>query len=150
MTKDGRIFRMHKFRTMRTGDPSFDTTRPYFKLESDPRLTRVGRFLRRYSLDELPQLWNVLRGDMSFVGPRPERPEFVEGLARQVPYYGQRHCVRPGITGWAQVRYTYGASVEDALEKLQYDLFYIKNLSIPLDLYIMFQTIKTVVLRAGA
>jgi lipopolysaccharide/colanic/teichoic acid biosynthesis glycosyltransferase len=98
----------------------------------------------------MPQLWNVLKGDMSFVGPRPERPEFVADLTRQIPYYEQRHSVRPGITGWAQVRYTYGASVEDALEKLQYDLFYIKNLSIPLDLFIIVQTLKTVVLRVGA
>jgi lipopolysaccharide/colanic/teichoic acid biosynthesis glycosyltransferase len=116
----------------------------------DPRTTRVGRFLRRSRLDELPQLWNVLKGDMSFVGPRPERPEFVASLKRQIPYYGQRHLVRPGITGWAQVRYTYGASVEDALQKLQYDLFYIKNVSIPFDLYIIFSTLKTVVLRKGA
>jgi lipopolysaccharide/colanic/teichoic acid biosynthesis glycosyltransferase len=110
----------------------------------------VGRLLRRTRLDELPQLWNVFRGDMSFVGPRPERPEFVTELTKQIPYYGQRHTVRPGLTGWAQVRYTYGASVEDALEKLQYDLYYIKNLSIPLDLFIVFETIKTVILRRGA
>ena len=116
----------------------------------DPRVTSVGAFLRRTRLDELPQLWNVLVGEMSFVGPRPERPEFVAELTRQIPFYGQRHIVRPGLTGWAQVRYTYGASVEDALEKLQYDLFYIKHLSIPLDLFIIAQTIKTVVLRAGA
>jgi lipopolysaccharide/colanic/teichoic acid biosynthesis glycosyltransferase len=98
----------------------------------------------------MPQLWNVVVGDMSFVGPRPERPEFVDELSQKIPYYGQRHVVRPGITGWAQVRYTYGASVEDALEKLQYDLFYIKNLSIPLDLFIIVQTVKTVILRSGA
>jgi lipopolysaccharide/colanic/teichoic acid biosynthesis glycosyltransferase len=98
----------------------------------------------------LPQLWNVLIGDMSLVGPRPERPEFVSLLTKQIPFYGQRHTIRPGLTGWAQVRYTYGSSVEDALEKLQYDLFYIKNLSIPLDLFIVFSTIKTVVLRRGA
>ena len=105
--------------------------------------------LRRTRLDELPQLWNVLRGDMSFVGPRPERPEFVGDLTRQIPFYGQRHIVRPGLTGWAQVRYTYGASIEDALQKLQYDLFYIKNLSLSLDLFIMFETVKTVLLRRG-
>jgi lipopolysaccharide/colanic/teichoic acid biosynthesis glycosyltransferase len=113
-------------------------------------VTPVGRVLRRTRLDELPQLWNILRGDMSFVGPRPERPEFVKDLTREIPYYGQRHVVRPGLTGWAQVRYTYGASAEDALQKLQYDLYYIKNLSIGLDLYIMFETIKTVVLWKGA
>jgi lipopolysaccharide/colanic/teichoic acid biosynthesis glycosyltransferase len=117
--------------------------------DTDRRITRVGRFLRRTRLDELPQLWNVLKGDMSFVGPRPERPEFVEDLIRGIPYYSQRHVVRPGITGWAQVCYTYGATVEDALQKLQYDLFYIKNLSIPLDLYIIVETIKTVILRRG-
>ena len=115
--------------------------------ERRSRVTPLGRFLRRTRLDELPQLWNVLRGDMSLVGPRPERPEFVEQLTEQIPFYGQRHVVRPGLTGWAQVRYTYGASVEDALEKLQYDLFYIKNLSIALDLFIIFETVKTVVLR---
>jgi lipopolysaccharide/colanic/teichoic acid biosynthesis glycosyltransferase len=116
----------------------------------DARVTTVGTWLRRTRLDELPQLWNVLTGEMSFVGPRPERPEFVSDLTNDIPYYGQRHVVRPGITGWAQVRYTYGASVEDALEKLQYDLFYIKNLSIALDLFIVFTTIKTVILRRGA
>jgi lipopolysaccharide/colanic/teichoic acid biosynthesis glycosyltransferase len=101
-------------------------------------------------VDELPQLWNVLRGDMSLVGPRPERPEFVEGLTETIPFYGLRHAVRPGLTGWAQVRYPYGASVEDAMEKLQYDLFYIKNRSIALDLYIMLETLKTVVTRSGS
>jgi lipopolysaccharide/colanic/teichoic acid biosynthesis glycosyltransferase len=116
----------------------------------DPRVMPLGRFLRRTRLDELPQLWNILTGDMSFVGPRPERPEFVSQLTRSIPYYGQRHAVRPGLTGWAQVRYTYGASVEDALMKLQYDLFYIKNMSLSLDLFIIFSTIKTVVLRRGA
>ena len=110
----------------------------------------MGRFLRRSNLDELPQLWNVLRGDMSIVGPRPERPEFVAQLTEQIPFYGQRHVIKPGLTGWAQVRYTYGASHEDALQKLQYDLFYIKNLSIPLDLFIVFSTIKTVLFRHGS
>jgi lipopolysaccharide/colanic/teichoic acid biosynthesis glycosyltransferase len=116
----------------------------------DARVTPIGRFLRRTRFDELPQLWNVLKGQMSFVGPRPERPEFVAELTKTIPFYGQRHAVRPGITGWAQVRYTYGASVEDSLQKLQYDLFYIKNLSIPLDLFIVLQTVKTVLLRRGA
>jgi lipopolysaccharide/colanic/teichoic acid biosynthesis glycosyltransferase len=110
----------------------------------------VGRFLRRSRLDELPQLWNVLKGDMSLVGPRPERPEFVAELTRQIPFYRQRHIVRPGLTGWAQVRYTYGASVEDALQKLQYDLFYIKNLSLALDVFIILDTVKTVLLQKGA
>lgn len=145
----GTIFTVHKFRTMRENAEAL--TGPVWASKSgDPRVTPIGRLLRRTRLDELPQLWNVIKGDMSFVGPRPERPEFVSELTNQIPYYGQRHTVRPGITGWAQVRYTYGASVEDALHKLQYDLFYIKNLSIALDLFIIFETIKTVLLRRGA
>ena len=146
---DGRIFTVHKFRSMRE-DAEAVSGPVWASKDGDPRATPVGGFLRRSRLDELPQLWNVLMGDMSFVGPRPERPEFVAELKRQIPYYGQRHVVRPGITGWAQVRYTYGATVEDALQKLQYDLFYIKNMSIPLDLFIIFETLKTVVLRRGA
>jgi sugar transferase (PEP-CTERM system associated) len=118
--------------------------------KGDSRITPLGRIMRRTRLDELPQLWNVLRGDMSLVGPRPERPEFVRSLEQQIPFYGQRHVVKPGLTGWAQVRYTYGATIEDAMEKLQYDLFYIKNFSLSLDLFIIFETIKTVVLRRGA
>ena len=106
--------------------------------------------LRQTRVDELPQLWNVVRGQMSFVGPRPERPSFVRQLAKEVPFYNQRHVVRPGITGWAQVRYTYGASVEDASEKLQHDLFYIKNMSVALDLFIVLKTIKTVLQARGA
>ena len=145
----GHIFMVHKFRTMRQ-DAEAETGPVWASKSGDPRVTPIGRFLRRTRLDELPQLWNVLIGEMSFVGPRPERPEFVADLTRVIPYYGQRHIVRPGLTGWAQVRYTYGASQEDALQKLQYDLYYIKNLSIGLDLYIMFETIKTVVLRRGA
>ncbi len=117
--------------------------------KDDSRVTPVGGLLRRTRLDELPQLWNVLRGDMSFVGPRPERPEFVSSLTEEIPFYGQRHTVRPGLTGWAQVRYTYGASIEDAMEKLQYDLFYIKNMSIALDLFIIANTVKTVLMRRG-
>jgi lipopolysaccharide/colanic/teichoic acid biosynthesis glycosyltransferase len=116
----------------------------------DPRVTPIGRFLRRTRLDELPQLWSVMRGDMSFVGPRPERPEFVAELTQQIPFYGQRHVVRPGLTGWAQVRYSYGASVEDAMQKLQYDLFYIKNLSFAFDVFILLETIKTVLVRRGS
>jgi lipopolysaccharide/colanic/teichoic acid biosynthesis glycosyltransferase len=112
-------------------------------------VTPVGAFIRKTRLDELPQLWNVLRGEMSLVGPRPERPEFVEMLTREIPFYRQRHAVKPGVTGWAQVCYTYGASVEDAMEKLQYDLFYIKNLSIGLDVFILFKTVQTVVLKRG-
>ena len=144
----GRVFTVHKFRSMR--DDAERETGAVWTSENDPRVTPIGRALRRIRLDELPQLWNVLVGDMSFVGPRPERPEFVGDLTKQIPYYGQRHTVRPGLTGWAQVRYTYGASVEDALMKLQYDLFYIKNMSLALDLFIIFSTIKTVLLRRGA
>jgi sugar transferase (PEP-CTERM system associated) len=146
--RQGRPFTVHKFRSMRMDAEA--ATGAVWATTDDPRITPLGRFLRRTRLDELPQLWNVLKGDMSFVGPRPERPEFVRQLTEQIPFYGQRHVVRPGLTGWAQVRYTYGASVEDALMKLQYDLYYIKNLSLALDLYIIFSTIKTVVLRRGA
>lgn len=147
--RHGRIFVVHKFRSMRP-DAEVATGPVWAAKEGDERVTPLGSVLRRCRLDELPQLWNVLRGDMSVVGPRPERPEFVSELTKQIPFYGQRHVLRPGLTGWAQVRYTYGASVEDALQKLQYDLFYIKNMSIALDLFIIFSTIKTVVLRKGA
>ena len=116
----------------------------------DTRITSIGRFLRRTRLDEIPQLWNVLLGEMSFVGPRPERPEFVSQLTEKIPFYGQRHVLKPGLTGWAQVRYTYGASVEDSMEKLQYDLFYIKHMTIAFDIFVLFSTIKTVILRRGA
>ncbi|HWB15844.1 MAG TPA: TIGR03013 family XrtA/PEP-CTERM system glycosyltransferase [Vicinamibacterales bacterium] len=144
----GKIFTVWKFRTM-VADAEAKTGPVWASRAGDPRITAVGGLLRRTRLDELPQLWNILKGDMSLVGPRPERPEFVTDLTQQIPYYGQRHVMRPGLTGWAQVRYTYGASTEDALQKLQYDLYYIKNFSIPLDLYIVFETIKTVVLRKG-
>jgi lipopolysaccharide/colanic/teichoic acid biosynthesis glycosyltransferase len=123
---------------------------PVWSAKHDTRVTPIGRFLRRARLDELPQLWNVLGGDMSFVGPRPERPNFVDELTARIPFYGQRHVLKPGLTGWAQIRYTYGASVEDAIEKLQYDLYYIKNLSFALDLVIVLETVKTVLLRRGA
>jgi lipopolysaccharide/colanic/teichoic acid biosynthesis glycosyltransferase len=118
--------------------------------QNDPRVTGLGKLLRRTRLDELPQLWNVFRGDMSMVGPRPERPEFVSSLTEQIPFYGQRHAVRPGVTGWAQVRHNYGASVEDALQKLQYDLFYIKHMSMTFDLFVVLETIKTVMVRRGS
>jgi sugar transferase (PEP-CTERM system associated) len=145
----GLNFRVHKFRSMRP-DAEAATGAVWAKAGSDPRVTPVGRILRRTRLDELPQFWNVLVGDMSFVGPRPERPEFVKDLTEQIPFYGQRHVVKPGLTGWAQVRYAYGASVEDSMEKLQYDLFYIKNLSMALDLYIILETVKTVLMRRGS
>jgi sugar transferase (PEP-CTERM system associated) len=145
----GRVFTIHKFRSMQP-DAEAHTGPVWAAKAGDHRVIPIGRFLRRARLDELPQLWNVLIGDMSIVGPRPERPEFVAELTRQIPYYGQRHVVRPGVTGWAQVRYTYGASKEDALQKLQYDLFYIKNLSLALDAFIVVNTVKTVLLRQGA
>lgn len=144
----GHIFYCYKFRTMRQ-DAEADTG-PTWAGDDDPRITRIGRFLRSSRIDEIPQLWCVFKGDMAFVGPRPERPEFVEWLAKEIPYYGVRHAVRPGITGWAQVRYKYGNTIEDAKEKLQYDLFYIKNASLGLDVLIMFQTIKIVMLGRGA
>jgi sugar transferase (PEP-CTERM system associated) len=145
---NGRTFPVYKFRSMRVDAEA--ASGPVWSSKNDDRVTPVGRFLRRARLDELPQLWNVLRGDMSFVGPRPERPMFVRELTAKIPFYGQRHVLKPGLTGWAQVRYTYGASVEDAIEKLQYDLYYIKNLSFALDLVIVLETIKTVLLRRGA
>jgi sugar transferase (PEP-CTERM system associated) len=144
----GVVFYCYKFRTMRR-DAEADTGATW-AADDDPRITRVGKILRASRLDEIPQLWCVLKGDMHFVGPRPERPEFVEWLSREIPYYGVRHMVRPGITGWAQVQYKYGNTTEDAREKLQYDLFYIKNASVGLDLLIMFQTIKIVLLGRGA
>jgi sugar transferase (PEP-CTERM system associated) len=146
--KGGRVFNVVKFRTMRQDAEALNG--PQWAGNNDPRITAVGRFLRSSRLDEIPQLWCVLKGDMAFVGPRPERPEFVEWLSREIPYYGVRNMVRPGLTGWAQVKYKYGSTVADAREKLQYDLFYIKNASIGLDLLIMFQTVKTVLLRRGA
>jgi sugar transferase (PEP-CTERM system associated) len=145
--KDGRVFTIYKFRSMRQDAEA--GTGAVWATKDDARVTVVGRFMRRTRLDEIPQFWNVLRGDMSLVGPRPERPEFVQALTADIPFYGQRHVVKPGLTGWAQVSYAYGASVEDALQKLQYDLYYIKNLSIALDMFIIFKTIKTVMLRLG-
>ncbi len=146
--KAGRAFKVVKFRTMRQDAEAANG--PQWAGDHDPRVTRVGKFLRVSRLDEIPQLWCVLKGDMAFVGPRPERAEFIEWLSKEIPYYGVRHMVRPGLTGWAQVKYKYGSTVEDAREKLQYDLFYIKNASIGLDLLIMFLTVKTVLLRRGA
>lgn len=146
--RGGVTFTCYKFRTMRR-DAEADSG-PTWAGDDDPRITRTGRFLRTVRLDEIPQLWCVLKGDMAFVGPRPERPEFIAWLSQELPYYSIRHAVRPGITGWAQVRYPYGNTLEDAKEKLQYDLYYIKNASIGLDLLIMFQTIKIVLLGRGA
>jgi sugar transferase (PEP-CTERM system associated) len=144
----GKVFYCYKFRTMRQ-DAEADTG-PTWALDDDPRITKIGKFLRLSRLDEIPQLWCVLKGDMGFVGPRPERPEFVDMLAKEIPFYRVRNAVRPGITGWAQIRYKYSNTVEDSKEKLQYDLYYIKNMSLGLDLMIMVQTIKIVLLGRGA
>ena len=144
----GKVFYCYKFRTMRQ-DAESDTG-PTWAGDDDPRITRVGKFLRKSRLDEIPQLWCVVKGDMAFVGPRPERPEFVEMLSKVIQYYPVRSAVRPGITGWAQVKYKYGNTVEDSKEKLQFDLYYIKNASLGLDLMIMFQTVKIVLLGRGA
>jgi lipopolysaccharide/colanic/teichoic acid biosynthesis glycosyltransferase len=137
-----------KFRTMRQDAEAANG--PQWAVDNDPRVTRVGRLLRSSRLDDIPQLWCVLRGDMALVGPRPERPEFVEMLSKEIPYYKEaRHMVRPGLTGWAQIKYRHVSTVEDAREELQYDLFYIKNASIGLDLLIMFLTIKTVLFASA-
>jgi sugar transferase (PEP-CTERM system associated) len=146
--RKGEVFTVHKFRTMRQDAEA--ATGAVWAGQNDPRVTRIGRFLRKTRLDELPQLWNVLKGDMALVGPRPERPEFVHWLQDEVPYYGLRHIISPGLTGWAQTNYRYGASLEDTKRKLEYDLYYIKHMSLALDLLIIFETIKTVLLRRGA
>jgi len=147
-SEGGRIFKVLKFRSMI--DKAEADSGPCWATGDDARVTRVGKILRKYRIDELPQMWNVLKGEMSFVGPRPERPEFVEKLAERIPYYSERHTVKPGITGWAQVSYRYGASVEDAMEKLKYDLFYVKNMSFAMDLLILFKTAKIMLLKSGA
>lgn len=143
-----RLFQVLKFRSM-VVDAEKDGS-PQWAQKNDSRVTRVGKFIRRSRIDELPQIFNVLRGDMSFIGPRPERPEFVEQLAEKIPYFAERNRVKPGITGWAQVRYSYGASDEDAREKLQYDLYYVKNYSLFLDFLILFQTAEVVFFGQGA
>jgi len=143
----GKTFRILKFRSMYK---NAEQAGPQWAVDGDHRVTRVGRFIRKFRLDELPQLINVLRGEMSLVGPRPERPEFVTMLEEQIPYYGLRHSVRPGITGWAQVKYQYGASVEDTKTKLEHDFFYIKHLSIMLDLAVLFETTKVMLVGRGA
>lgn len=145
--KGGIPFGILKFRTMRE---NAEAGKAHWATRDDPRVTRVGRVLRRYRIDELPQLWNVLRGDMDLVGPRPERPEFVAELRRRIPYYDLRHLVCPGITGYAQVRYPYAASVEEAREKLQYDLYYVRHLSLGLDLLVLALTAKVVLFGRGA
>jgi exopolysaccharide biosynthesis polyprenyl glycosylphosphotransferase len=143
----GDCFKVLKFRSMATDAEKANGAQ--WATANDPRVTRIGKTLRKYRLDELPQFVNVIRGEMSFVGPRPERPEFVEELRKAIPYYDERHSVRPGLTGWAQVQYSYGASVEDAANKLEYDLFYLKHPSLTFDLAIILQTIRIVLSGRG-
>ena len=143
----GKEFILYKFRTMQQN--AENKTGAVWAEKNDPRITRVGKFLRKSRIDEIPQLFNVLKGEMSFIGPRPERPEFIKKLEEIIPYYSERHIVKPGITGWAQVKYPYGASVEDAIEKLRYDLFYVKHSSLFLDLLILLETMKVVLFGRG-
>jgi sugar transferase (PEP-CTERM system associated) len=145
--KNGRTFVLTKFRSMKL---DAEKSGPVWATKGDDRATRVGRIIRKVRIDEIPQFWNIIRGEMSFVGPRPERPHFVAQLAKEIPYYEQRHLIAPGLTGWAQINYPYGASIEDARQKLQYDLFYIKNNSLLLDAIILFETIKIILFGRGA
>jgi len=145
---NGRIFRVWKFRSMRT-DAESDGV-PKWAGAGDSRVTRIGRFIRKARIDEIPQIINVLAGDMSFIGPRPERPFFVEQLREMIPYYELRHRVKPGITGWAQVNYPYGASVDDARQKLAYDLYYVKNNDMFLDIAILVRTVRVILFAEGA
>jgi sugar transferase (PEP-CTERM system associated) len=145
--KSGEPFTLLKFRSMSV---EAETGAPKWAQQNDPRVTRIGKFIRRTRIDELPQLVNVILGHMSLIGPRPERPFFVEELCRQIPYYAERHVVRPGLTGWAQINYPYGASIDDARRKLEYDLYYLKNQSILLDLYIMISTVRVILFREGS
>jgi len=145
--KNGRVFDLLKFRSMKVGAEKDGA--PVWAMTNDDRVTRVGRVIRKLRIDEIPQFWNIIVGEMNFVGPRPERPHFVGQLANEIAYYEHRHLVAPGLTGWAQIKYPYGASVEDAIQKLQYDLYYIKNQSLTLDLMIVFETVKTVLFSRG-
>jgi exopolysaccharide biosynthesis polyprenyl glycosylphosphotransferase len=145
--KNGRPFTLMKFRSMRV---DAEKNGPVWAQDGDDRTTRVGRIIRKIRVDEIPQFWNILKGEMNFVGPRPERPHFVSQLAREIPYYEQRHMIEPGLTGWAQIKYPYGASIEDARQKLQYDLYYIKNQSLTLDAAILFETVKTILFSRGS
>lgn len=145
--KNGRTFVLTKFRSMRV---DAEQAGPVWASKGDARTTRVGRIIRKARIDEIPQFWSILKGEMSFVGPRPERPHFVAQLAQDIPFYEQRHLIAPGLTGWAQIKYPYGASTEDARQKLQYDLFYIKNQSLMLDAIIIFETIKIILFGRGA
>jgi lipopolysaccharide/colanic/teichoic acid biosynthesis glycosyltransferase len=141
-------FQVYKFRSMRV-DAEADSG-PKWAEDDDPRITKIGRWIRMLRIDEIPQAWNVLRGDMSFVGPRPERPEFVAQLREVIPYYDYRHGVRPGITGWAQVNFPYGATVDDSRQKLEYDLYYLKNFSVLMDLFILVKTVKIILFGWGS
>ena len=145
---NGTTFTLYKFRSMRADAEA--NTGAVWASKDDPRITRVGRFIRKLRLDELPQLFNVLRGEMAIVGPRPERPEFVKTLSEQIPYYQQRHAVLPGITGWAQINFKYGDTLEDTITKLEFDLYYIKNMSAGLDIYVIFHTLKAMLLSRGS
>jgi sugar transferase (PEP-CTERM system associated) len=145
---NGKVFKVHKFRSMRVDAESDGVAR--WASENDNRITRVGAFMRKTRLDELPQVFNVLVGNMSLVGPRPERPEFVTELSKAIPYYAERHRVKPGVTGWAQLLYPYGSTTDDAREKLQFDLYYVKNASLFLDLIILLETVEVVLLGKGA
>jgi lipopolysaccharide/colanic/teichoic acid biosynthesis glycosyltransferase len=144
--KDGEPFLIYKFRSMGI---DAEKNGAQWADKNDVRVTRVGGFIRKYRLDELPQLYNIFRGDMSFVGPRPERPEFVDKLVHEVPFYSQRHNVKPGLAGWAQLNYPYGASVEDAMEKLKYDLYYVKHQSFLLDILVLVRTVEVVLFGKG-
>ena len=146
--KHGQVFMLYKFRSMR--EDAEWMTGPVWASEDDPRVTRIGKILRKIRLDETPQMFNVLVGNMSFIGPRPERPVFVNQLKEQIPFYALRFAVKPGITGWAQVKYQYGSTVEDAMEKLQYDLYYVKNISVFLDVLVLLNTIRVVLFSRGA
>jgi sugar transferase (PEP-CTERM system associated) len=146
--RGGAVFTVYKFRSMYADAET--RTGAVWATRNDPRITPVGRFIRKVRFDELPQLFNVLKGEMAIAGPRPERPEFVKTLSEKIPYYRQRHAVKPGITGWAQINYKYGDTIEDTVKKLEYDLYYIKNMSASLDAYIFFHTVKTMILSRGA
>jgi lipopolysaccharide/colanic/teichoic acid biosynthesis glycosyltransferase len=146
--RNGKPIVIWKFRSMHRDAEADGNAR--WAQPGDPRITRVGRFIRKTRIDELPQLFNVLKGDLSIIGPRPERPEFVAGLAREIPFYNARHSVKPGVTGWAQVRYAYGASTFDAKKKLEYDLYYVKNHTLLLDVLILLETIRVVLRGEGA
>jgi sugar transferase (PEP-CTERM system associated) len=146
--KKNKSFILLKFRSMK--EDAEKESGPVWAEQEDKRVTRVGKIIRKFRMDEIPQMINILRGEMSFVGPRPERPHFVEHLKREIPFYDKRHAVKPGITGWAQIKYPYGASKNDALEKLKYELYYIKNMSLFLDLLILFQTVKIALFGNGA